>query len=48
MLWPAAIYGQTPLEDRVLVVYNSSAVESLAVARYYASTAHPLSATDAG
>ena len=31
----AALSGQTPLNERVLVVYNSSASDSLAVAKYY-------------
>ncbi len=39
-LWLAAPFpkpasGQTPLNDRVLVVYNSNASDSLAVAKYY-------------
>ena len=31
------LYGQTPLNDRVLVVYNSNAADSLPVARHYMS-----------
>ncbi len=31
----AAVFGQTPLNERVLVVYNSSGADSLAVAKYY-------------
>src|SRR5690348_12283564 len=29
------VWSQTPLRERVLVIYNSSASESLAVAKYY-------------
>jgi uncharacterized protein (TIGR03790 family) len=40
LLGPAPVRGQTPLEQRVLVVYNSSAADSLAVARHYMSQRH--------
>ena len=33
--WPKPVWGQAPLNERVLVVYNSSASKSLAVAKYY-------------
>src|SRR5579862_6986776 len=36
LFWLAAtVWGQTPLNERVLVVYNSSGADSLAVAKYY-------------
>ncbi|HWU36786.1 MAG TPA: TIGR03790 family protein, partial [Candidatus Acidoferrum sp.] len=40
LLWPAPVQGQTPLEERVLVVYNSRGADSLAVARYYMTQRH--------
>ena len=40
VVWLQPVYGQAGLEDRVLVVYNSSASDSLAVARYYMAQRH--------
>lgn len=33
--WHKPLWGETPLNERVLVVYNTSAPESLGVAKYY-------------